>query len=477
MSLVLVFFPLCTALAALLVPSGRFRPLLLPFASSVHTAGTVLVLLRPSLAEGPLFLHLDPAAKVFLLSMSVLYLLVSFYAAGYLGTRRDRSNRFFVACLLASQGFITLVFWSRDLGLMWVGMESTTLVMAPLVYFNRSKQSIEATWKYLLVGSVGIALALLGIFFLAYSSLVAGTGATMNLDVLRLNAPSLSKPWLRAAFILFLAGYGTKMGLAPMHTWKPDAYGEAPGVIGAVFSGCVTSAAFLSLSRIYGICNAAGEGPFISGILIFMGLLSMAVAGAFMLNQRDFKRMLAYSSVEHMGILTLGLGLGAPALFGTMLHLMTNAMTKGVLFLSAENIFNSYGSRNIDQVRGALRRVPFSAAFFLAGFLAITGSPPFGPFASEFSILAGAFAGGHSVVGTLFLGFLLLVFIGMGYTVLRVVQGTVPADLAENGYRETFLLTAPIAACMIIVLVLGLFLPAPLRTLLREAAAYLGGAS
>jgi len=475
MSLVLVFFPLCAALFALLVPSGRFRPVLLPITASVHTAGTFYALVGPPPAEGPLSLFLDPVAKVFLLSMSVLYLLVSFYAVGYLKTRRDRSNRFFVSCLLASQGFITLVFWSHDLGLMWVGMESTTLVMAPLVYFNRSKQSIEATWKYLLVGSVGIALALLGIFFLAYSSLVTGLGATMNLDMLRANAPSLSKPWLRAAFILFLAGYGTKMGLAPMHTWKPDAYGEAPGVIGAVFSGCVTSAAFLSLSRIYGICNAAGEQRFVSGILIFMGLFSMAVAGAFMLNQRDFKRLLAYSSVEHMGILTLGLGLGAPALFGTMLHLMTNAMTKGVLFLSAENIFNSYGSRNIDRVSGALRRIPFSAAFFLLGFLAITGSPPFGPFASEFSILAGAFAGGHPVAGALFLFFLLLVFIGMGYTVLRVVQGTVPRDLEENGYRETFLLKIPIAAFMVIVLVLGLFLPAPLETLLREAAAWLGG--
>ena len=306
----------------------------------------------------------------------------------------------------------------------------------------------------------------------------------MMLSTLLRSAGGLSKPWLRAAFVLLLVGYGTKMGLAPMHTWKPDAYGEAPGVVGAIFAGGVTSCAFLAFLRVYHICLAAGEGAYVSRLLLFMGLLSMAVAGIFMIGQRDFKRMLAYSSVEHMGILIVGLGIGGPALYGTMLHVVTNGMTKGVLFLSAGNIHRAYASKSTDEVRGALRRLPLSGGLFLAGFLAITGSPPFGPFVSEFSILNGAFDAGQVVVAALFLVFLLVVFIGMGKTVLKVVQGRGPASgpvgpvgtpsgAVDETYRDGFLTIAPVFALMAIVLLLGLYIPAPLNALVRDAVSYL----
>jgi hydrogenase-4 component F len=379
-----------------------------------------------------------------------------------------------VPCLLLFLGFASLVCLSRHLGLMWVAMEATTLVTAPLIYFNHSKRSIEATWKYLLVGSVGIALALLGTFFLAYSGLAGGVGASMDFATLLRTAPGLSKPWLRAAFVLLLVGYGTKMGLAPMHTWKPDAYGEAPGVVGAIFSGGVTSAAFLAFLRVYEIDSAAGEAAFSSRFLLAMGLFSMFVAGLFMVGQRDFKRSLAYSSVEHMGILMVGLGLGGPALYGTMLHVVTNASTKGVLFLSAGNIHRAYASKSTDEVRGALRRVPLSAALFLAAFLAVTGSPPFGPFASEFAIIGAGFGAGRVAVSALFLLLLLVVFIGMGRTVLSVVQGEPPEETGSD-YRDSFLTVAPIVILMMIVTCLGVWLPPPLEALLREAAAFLGG--
>jgi hydrogenase-4 component F len=356
---------------------------------------------------------------------------------------------------------------------MWVAIEGTTLSTAPLIYFNRSKRSIEATWKYLLVGSVGIALALLGTFFLAYSALPAGLVPSMMMDELMRSAGGLSKSWLRAAFVLLLVGYGTKMGLAPMHTWKPDAYGEAPGVVGAVFAGGVTSCAFLAFLRVYRVCTAAGEGAFVSRLLLFMGLFSMAVAGLFMIGQRDFKRMLAYSSVEHMGILIVGLGIGGGALYGTMLHVVTNGMTKGVLFLSAGNIHRAYASKSTDEVRGALRRIPVSAGLFLASFLAITGSPPFGPFVSEFSILNGAFDAGRFGVSALFLLFLLVVFIGMGKTVLKVVQGRAPIDEIAEPYRDGFLTIAPVLALMAIVLLLGLYIPEPIDALVKDAVSYL----
>jgi hydrogenase-4 component F len=220
----------------------------------------------------------------------------------------------------------------------------------------------------------------------------------------------------RGAFVIW-----DKMGLAPMHTWKPDAYGEAPGLVGALLAGGLTTCAFVALLRFYQICAAAGEGPFARELMVGIGLLSMAVAGVFMARQRDYKRMLAYSSVEHMGILVFGIGIGGLAAFGSLLHLVNNALTKGVMFMAAANIHRAYGSKSIDDVRGALRRVPVSGALFLAGFFAVTGSPPFGPFLSEFTILRGAISSGRYGVAAAFLA--LLFCIRWNGTVLAVVQG------------------------------------------------------
>jgi hydrogenase-4 component F len=477
MAYAFIFFPILMAAIAAAVSSDRLRPWLLPLTAVPHLALTLFVLARPDLTVTAPWLVLDPPGKIILLVISTLLLFCSFYAVGYLRCRPERSNRVFCTCLLTLQGLMSLVTWSHHLGLMWVAIEATTLVTAPLIYFNHTERSIEATWKYLLVGSVGIALALFGTFFLAYASLHAGMESSLTLEALLQNAPLLSKPWLHAAFVLLLVGYGTKMGLAPMHTWKPDAYGEAPGVVGAVFAGGITSCAFLAFLRIHHICHAAGDSAYTSRLLLFMGLFSMAVAGLFMVGQRDFKRMLAYSSVEHMGILVLGLGIGGPALFGTLLHVVTNGMTKGVLFLSAANIHRAYGSKNTDQVRGAMRRLPLSGTLFLVAFLAITGSPPFGPFVSEFAILNGAFSAGRFLTGGLFLLLLLIVFIGMGGTVLKVVQGRMPAEVRDTPYRDGLLTGAPLLGLMALVLLLGLCIPTPLQTLLHDAVLYLEGPS
>jgi hydrogenase-4 component F len=471
----MICFPLVMAAVAAAVPSNRLRPWLLPVTSLVHMVMVVLVLIRSDLRVTAAWLVLDPPGQVVLGLVGTLSFFCTFYAVGYLQDRQARSNRVFCACLLGFLGIMSLVTWSHHLGLMWVAIEAATLVTAPLIYFNRTPRSIEATWKFLIIGSVGIALALLGTFCLAYASLHGGLGATLTFEDLVRVAPLLSKPWLHAAFVLLLVGYGTKMGLAPMHTWKPEAYGESPGVVGAVFAGGVTSCAFLAILRIYQICVAAGETVYISRLLLFMGLFSMGVAGIFMVGQRDFKRMLAYSSVEHMGILALGLGIGGPALFGTMLHLINNGLTKGVLFLSAGNIRRAYGSKNTDQVSGAMRRLPLSGTLFLVGFLAITGSPPFGPFISEFSILNGAFDTGRFVTAGLFLLLLLVVFIGMGATVLKVVQGRVPAEARDTPYHDRLLTGGPVIGLMVLVLLLGVYIPDPLRTLLYEAVRFLEG--
>jgi hydrogenase-4 component F len=475
MAFALIFLPILMAALAVAVPSNHLRPWLLPVTGSAHLALTLATLARPEWTTSAAWLVLDPLGKLVLLVVSLLFFFCSFYAVGYLRHREERPNRVFCACLLTFLGLLSLVTWAHHLGLMWVAIEGTTLVTAPLIYFNHTQRSIEATWKYLLVGSVGIALALLGTFFLAYASLHTGLQATLTLEGILEHAPKLSKPWLHAAFVLLLVGYGTKMGLAPMHSWKPDAYGEAPGVVGALLAGGVTSGAFLALLRTYHICLAAGEGAYVSRLLLVMGLFSMAVAGLFMVGQRDFKRMLAYSSVEHMGILALGLGIGGPALFGTLFHVVTNGLSKGVLFLSAGNIHRAYGSKNTEQVCGAMRRLPLSGTLFLVGFLAITGSPPFGPFISEFAILTGALTAGRFVIGGLFLCLLLAVFIGMGATVLKVVQGRAPAAARRTPYRDSFLTAAPIVGLALLVLLLGLYIPAPLNTLIGDAVRFLEG--
>jgi hydrogenase-4 component F len=373
---------------------------------------------------------------------------------------------------------MSFITWTHHLGLMWVAIEATTLTSAPLLYFNRTARSLEATWKYLLVGSVGIALALLGSFFLGYSAVVGGSEPSLLFDDLARNAATFSKPWLHAAFILLLVGYGTKMGLAPMHTWKPDAYGEAPGLVGALLAGGMTSCAFLAIARVFHVLSAAGERAFASRNLVAMGLLSMAVAAAFMVRQRDFKRMLAYSSVEHMGILALALGLGPAGAFGAMLHMVNNGLVKGVLFLSAGNIHRAYESKSTDDVTGALRRVPISGALFLAGFIAVTGSPPFAPFVSEFTILGAAFGQERYVVGGAMLCLLLVAFIGMGTTVLSMVQGPPSPRAASTRFHDHTSIVAPPLILMGAVLMLGLYVPGPLRVMIEEAVAHLsaGGA-
>ena len=468
MAFLFIFIPLLLAVLAAGVPSNRLRPWLLPVAGVTHFALTAVTLARPDLRATTAWLMLDAPGALVLLVVSVLFLFCSVYAVGYLHNRSERSNRVFCICFIAFLGVAGLAAWSQHLGLLWVAIEGTTLVTAPLIFFNHTQRSIEATWKYMLVCSVGIALALLGTFFLAYAALHAELKTSLVMADLLEQAPRLSKPWLHAAFVLLLIGYGSKMGLAPMHAWKPDAYGEAPGVVGAILAGGVTSCAFLALLRTYHVCSAAGESAFISRPLLLLGMLSMAAAGLFMLGQRDFKRMLAYSSVEHMGILVLGLGLGAPALFGTLLHVVANGLTKGVLFLSAGNIHRAYDSKNIEQVGGAMRRLPLSGTLFLVGFLAIIGSPPFGPFVSMFAILNGAFSAGHPVIGGFFLVLLLAVFIGMGATVLKVVQGRVPLAARRTPYRDTLITGAPVVGLLLLVLLLGVVIPEPLGGLIRD---------
>lgn len=473
--LIAVALPLAFALAAFAAPSERVRPWLIPAAAlcQLPVVGFLLAS-QPHAAPAGAWIGLDPLGALLLGYLSVLYLCCAFYAPPYLRIRRERPNRIFCTMLLVFFAMMNFFVVSQHVGLMWVTIEAMTLSTGPLIYFNRNRRSIEATWKYLLIGSVGIALALLGSFFLGYSALHAGLETSFVLGDVTRHAAELSKPWLHAAFVLLLVGYGTKMGLAPMHTWKPDAYGEAPGLVGALLAGGATSCAFAGVLRFYAVCVAAGEGAFARELMLGFGLLSMALGGVFMVRQRDYKRMLAYSSVEHMGILVLGVAIGGAGLFGALLHVLGNGFAKGVLFLSSANIHRSFGSKSTEHVHGALRVVPASATLFLLGFLAATGAPPFGPFLSEFTILRAAVSDGRFGVAAAFLALLLLVFIGMGATVLAVVQGDAPEGRGpQPGERMQKL--APIAALLALVLAIGVWLPEPLEAALWSAARFVEG--
>ena len=470
-----ILAPLALAAVAFAVPSNRRRPLVLLAGALLHAAGVVRLFAAPAGARQGTWLALDPIGQITLLTTTILFVASAVYAQGYLARRQDRDNRVFVGGLLGLLGSMTTVALSHHLGLTWVAMEASTLATAPLIYFNHNARSLEAAWKYLLIGSLGIALALLGTFFLALAASGPGGPRTLFVEELVAAGPALSRPWVRAAFIFLLVGYGTKMGLAPLHSWKPDAYGEAPGLLGALLAGGLTNFAFLAVVRVFQVTRAAGEEAFARDALVALGLFSIGLAAVFVVGQKDFKRMLAYSSVEHMGILALGIGLGGGAAAGALFHSINNGLTKGVVFLSAGNIHRAFGSKTTDEVRGAARLLPVSGPLFLAGFLAVTGSPPFSPFFSEFAILNGAFGAGRFGVGALLLAFLAVIFVGMGTTVLAVVQGD-PGDAPRpKANRDNWLMAAPPLVLMILVLLLGLFLPRALKDLIGAAASLVGG--
>ncbi|MBF0514748.1 MAG: NADH dehydrogenase FAD-containing subunit [Desulfovibrionaceae bacterium] len=484
MLLLLLLIPLASAALALAIAADTPRRLILTLAAAAHLALTVAAFAAPPAAALGGLLDLDPLGHLFLAATSLLFLAASVYAVGYLraegkGQRRDfqegaafsnAPERIFTACLLVFLAAMTLVACTRNLGALWVGVEGTTLASAPLIYFHRHRRSLEATWKYLLICSVGIALALLGNILLSvafYDPAAAST--SMNLTDLAARAHVAQAPWLKAAFICILVGYGVKMGLAPMHNWLPDAHSQSPSLVSALLSGALLNCAFLGILRAHQICVLTGLEAFSQELLTIFGLISMATAAAFIVGQGDYKRLLAYSSVEHMGLLALSVGVGGGAVFGGMLHLLGHSLTKGMLFLVSGNILALYRTRSCHDTRGMARAMPITAALWTAGFLAIAGSPPFGLFVSEFSVLSAMIRQGHTAIACATLTSLAVIFVGMSVPVLRMVQGPRPPAVTGEAREDFFAVAPPLALCAL-VLMLGLYLPESLIVILTRAA-------
>jgi hydrogenase-4 component F len=426
----------------------------------------------------------------FLAMTSLLFLAASVYAVGYLAREsvaehvddeegflfQNTREAAFTGCLLLFLSTMSLVVVSRHFGLLWVAVEATTLASAPLIYFHRHHRSLEATWKYLLVCSVGIALALLGNFFLAGALPRGVAHAPMTQASLVENAARLNPAWLKAAFVLLLVGYGTKMGLAPLHTWLPDAHSEAPSVVSALLSGALLNCALLGILRAHAVCVAAGMGAFSGQLLVFLGLVSMGVAAAFIIHQADYKRMLAYSSVEHMGVMALGWGAGGAAALGAGLHMMGHSLAKAMLFLVAGNLLARWRSKQVADVTGCLRGARSSGALWLAGFAAISGLPPFSLFLSELRILQGLVARAMWTETSLFLALLAVVFVAMARVFLRMAFGEpAPGGKAALGGREPSSAVLPPLALGLGALALGTWVPSWVESALQAMFVALGG--
>ena len=429
-------------------------------------------------------LMMDSLSAVFVLLITSVGVFSAVYAGGYLFKEGDssisalrlRRYAFFFHLFLFT---MLLTVFSNNLGIMWIAIEGTTLASAFLVNVDDKKSSIEAAWKYLILCSVGIALALFGIILVYYSAIaqaVAGeSGLLLNWTFLLSKAGQLDPQVLRISFIFILVGYGTKAGLAPFHAWLPDAHSQAPAPVSALLSGVLLSCATLGILRFHILTTAATGSAFSGTLLILFGVLSVAVATPFILEQKDYKRLLAYSSVEHMGLAAAGLGFGgALGIYAAILHIVNHAFTKSLLFFSSGHLLHLFQTKEISKVKGIFRKNPFLGIVFFLGALAIAGMPPFSIFVSEFLILSTGFLAGKFVPCALLLILLAFIFIGFLRHANRMTLGVPEGPPPVAG--KSFLMDSVLGLGLIVIFVMGFYIPGPFQRLLLDASRVAGGA-
>ena len=460
--------------------------------------GLAIALAAQVLSSGPIslwdgFFYADALSALLVLLSAFAALICSIYAVGYfrheersgvLQAAEELGGRFAVDKLREYYALmpllvfaIMLVALANNLGILWVAVEGTTLASVFLVMFYGRETSLEAAWKYAIIGGVGLSMALFGTiltYYSAYRALGTDTLAGLNWSVLAGNAAQFDKPTMRLAFILILLGYGTKAGIAPMHTWKPEAYSEAPIPGAAMLATGVLNCALYALVRFY-ILSSKCLGPqFGSHLLILFGLLSMGVAVPFILVQKSFRRLLAYSSIDHSGIMVLALGFGGPlGILGMLLHMTFHSVTKPLLFFCAGNVQQHLNTDLFQKAKGGLiHAMPLTGAAFLMVTLAVTGSPPFSFFQSEFTILRAGFSGGYFVLAVFFISFLVLIFAGYLVHIANLVLGEEPgiphAEL--SGWKKY-----SVAGLAVVIVVMGFWIPAPLFRLIQGAVGIVVG--
>ncbi len=504
-SLGIVLPPLLTAIASLFGKRQSRRQSILTFIASVLSFGFSVVLVLYILSQPShsfhflLLFYIDALSTYFILLVNIVALFASYFTI-FMPRQDDEtqveqggalgSSRFFHFQFNLFHASMLLVPMVDNLVLLWVLITFTTVISAPLIDYRRDRRAQEAAWKYIMISSSGIVFALLGTIFLTsafqFKGIPGGPYTNINWSYITqaLNAglvTPIGQGIIKLSFLLLLLGYGTKAGLFPMHTWLPDGHGEAPSPVSALLSGVLLKCALYVILRYYIITNLALAGdPFASNILLIFGLLSLAMATPFILNTKKenrFKRVLAYHSLEHMGIITFGFGLGSGlAFFGALFHALNHALNKALMFLTYGNVQAAYAKEQIpdEEIRGVFQLMPVTGVLLTLGGLALVGMPLFSVFFSEFIILWAAFQkvvmSGDSfwIISAvcLFLTSVALIFAGLVVHLGRILLGKSP--ISQGKVREDPLQLASLGA-LLLLLIIGGFTTFPLTTLIQQS--------
>ncbi|MHB8065283.1 MAG: hydrogenase 4 subunit F [Ruminiclostridium sp.] len=424
--------------------------------------------------------YIDSLSGYILFITALAFFLVSLYSISYFGEELRKKvitlNKLKLYYCLSNAFVLSMILalTTQNMGVMWIAIEATTLASTFLVGFYNNERAIEAAWKYLIICSVGIAFAMLGIILLYYSSTVTLVGAKisgLNWNFLIQNASALDPSILKIAFIFILIGFGTKVGFSPMHTWLPDAHSQAPSPVSALLSGVLLNTAMYGIIRVLAIVNKSlGSSRYTGNLLILLGILSIGTAAIFILVQQDYKRILAYSSIEHMGIIALGLGICTPiSIFAALYHTFNHAMTKSMLFLATGNVYLKYHSKKTSNIRGLIKTMPVTGVVFVLGIFAITGMPPFGIFMSEFNTVVGAVFSKHYIIAALFLIFMAIAFAGFIKQMSKMFYGKNTNKEIKKGELDIIGPTVLIILLCITIFA-GIYIPGPFKSLLDASA-------
>lgn len=487
--LVPALLPVLAVLVSVLAPAAVARTA--TTVCGVACLGCAIALV-PTAAHGELtvgFLRLDALAAVFVLAAAFLYAVTAAYAIGYL--REDEQDEGYPRYARRFYAGLNLFAWSMlcaclvdGLALLWIAVEVTTVVSALLVAIDATEDAGEAAWKYVLLASVGLGIALLGTIVMYYAgSTVFGSAYDLSIPKLLQAGSRLPHTPVRLAFVLAVIGFGTKAGLVPMHTWLPDAHAEAPTPVSAMLSGSLLAVSFYAVLRYFQVTQTAVGPVFPQRILLTFGIASLLLAALYVLDQHDVKRLLAYSSVEHMGILAIAVGFGAPLAYaGALLHVLAHAAAKSNAFMGAGTLVRTYQTKEIARIRGAMDRLPLSAPLFLVAVFALAALPPFGIFRSEFQIVAGGLASTRTAWAAVLVVLVTVAFVGLAVAATRmvVVPDRVPrlrslGAAAIPAREPSWWMVAPVLAGLTVLVLLGVHPPAELTALLQRGAAELGG--
>jgi hydrogenase-4 component F len=452
----------------------------------IHTAASVGSLVAGGIVAGGIWMgqpviqwslfRADALSALMIAIVTFVGAIAGIYAVEYMrledGGNLPRLRLFYALFQLFL--FTMLVAVTTDnLGVMWVAIEGTTLSTVFLVNLHDNNTSLEAAYKYLIISSIGIALAFMGTVLMYYAAATQVGEIGLDWTSLIEIAARLDPRIVKLAFVFILIGYGTKAGLAPMHTWLPDAHSEAPAPISALMSGVLLNVGLYALMRFKAVTDITAGPEFSSTWLMRFGLLSLGLAAAFLVSQRNYKRMLAYSSVEHTGLVALGLGFGGYwGVLGALLHMLNHALSKSMLFILSGSILLKYRTTEIRGVRGLMKAAPWTGFAFLCGTLALIGLPPFGLFISEFIIFRAGFAAQSVAYAVTGIALLVLIFAGMLASVNGMLYGS-PSEPLKPGDPVRWPLM-PLALNLLLLVGLGLTLPDGVRNFLGQILKVLG---